>query len=146
MHPAALHLSASGGDKRVQIERIDHFVLTVRDIASTSDFYTRVLGMETITFAPGRLALRFGQQKINLHAVGRGPELVARTPTPGALDFCLVAATPIAKVIEHLRTCGVAIVAGPVERSGALGPMQSVYIRDPDGNLVEISSYTTEVA
>jgi catechol 2,3-dioxygenase-like lactoylglutathione lyase family enzyme len=130
----------------MQIERIDHFVLTVRDIAATCDFYTRVLGMEVVTFAPGRLALRFGQQKINLHEVGHLPDRVAQAPTPGAMDFCLITRTPVSQVIEHLRACGVEIVAGPVERSGALGPIQSVYIRDPDGNLVEISNDAREVA
>lgn len=130
---------------QIQIDRFDHIVLTVRDLAATCAFYTRVLGMEVVTFAPGRHALRFGRQKINLHEVGRTPELVARSPTPGALDFCVVAQTPMSAVVEHLRACGVEIVAGPSERIGALGPMESVYIRDPDGNLVEIATYGAEV-
>jgi len=125
----------------MKIDRIDHFVLTVRDIKATCEFYTRVLGMEEVTFAGGRKALQIGRQKINLHQVGTGPEHVALNPTPGSEDFCLITDVPLANVIGHLRSCGVEIVAGPVKRTGALGPMDSIYFRDPDGNLIEISNY-----
>jgi catechol 2,3-dioxygenase-like lactoylglutathione lyase family enzyme len=97
--------------------------------------------MEPITFAGGRRGLAFGRQKINLHQSGREYEPKALKPGPGTIDLCFIAATPLAEVIEHVKSCGVAIVEGPVAKTGALGPMQSVYIRDPDGNLVEISNY-----
>ena len=125
----------------MRIERIDHFVLTVRDIAATCAFYARVLGMAVVTFGGGRTALRFGEQKINLHEAGNEFEPKAQRPTPGSGDFCLITQAPLAEVIAHLRASGVAIVEGPVPKSGALGPMESVYLRDPDGNLVEISNY-----
>jgi catechol 2,3-dioxygenase-like lactoylglutathione lyase family enzyme len=123
------------------IDRIDHFVLTVRDIAATADFYERVLGMRLVGFGDGRKALAFGRQKINLHEAGREFEPKAARPLPGSADFCLVAARPLEAVIAHLAACGVAIEEGPVPRTGATGPISSVYIRDPDGNLVEIASY-----
>ena len=97
----------------MQIERLDHLVLTVADIARTCDFYTRVLGMEVVHFGEGRTALRFGRQKINLHPADRIPGLVADKPTPGSGDLCFVAKTPLAEVTAHLATCGVPIVAGP---------------------------------
>lgn len=123
------------------IDRIDHLVLTVRDIAATCAFYSRVLEMRVETFADGRTALHFGQQKINLHQAGHEFEPRALHPAPGTADFCLISQTPLAQVIAHLQAHGVAIVEGPVAKTGALGPMQSVYIRDPDGNLVEIANY-----
>ncbi|MGS0999593.1 VOC family protein [Rhodanobacter sp. UC4451_H18] len=123
------------------IERIDHLVLTVKDIPVTCDFYSRVLGMEVVTFGAGRKALAFGQSKINLHQQGREFEPKAAAPTPGSADLCLVtAATPHA-VLAHLAACGVAVLEGPVKRTGALGPITSVYFRDPDANLIEVSSY-----
>src|SRR5512141_2350360 len=125
----------------IAIDRIDHLVVTAWDIDRTLDFYRRVLGMEPVTFAGGRRGLAFGRQKINLHQAGREFEPKALKPAPGTVDLCLIATTPLAEAIEHLKACGVAIVAGPVARTGALGPMQSVYIRDPDGNLIEISNY-----
>lgn len=125
----------------MRIERIDHFVLTVRDIEATCAFYARVLGMAVVTFGGGRTALSFGEQKINLHEAGNEFEPKALRPTPGSGDFCLITQVPLAEVMEHLRACGVAIVEGPVRKTGALGPMESVYLRDPDGNLVEISTY-----
>ncbi|MDH3314201.1 MAG: VOC family protein [Gammaproteobacteria bacterium] len=123
------------------IERLDHAVLTVRDVERTCDFYTRVLGMEAITFGEGRKALRFGKQKFNLHQAGREFEPKARTPTPGSADFCLISTTPLARVIDHLEKCGVEILEGPVTKTGATGPIESVYFRDPDKNLVEVSRY-----
>lgn len=125
----------------IAIDRIDHLVVTAWDIDRTLDFYRRVLGMEPVTFAGGRRGLAFGRQKINLHQAGREFEPKALKPAPGTVDLCLIATTPLAEAIEHIKACGVAIVEGPVARTGALGPMQSVYIRDPDGNLIEISNY-----
>ena len=125
----------------MQIERLDHLVLTVADIGRACAFYTRVLGMEVVKFGDGRTALKFGQQKINLHPADNIPGLVADRPTPGSADLCFIASTPLAEVTAHLEDCGVAIVAGPGPRAGAIGTIQSVYIRDPDRNLVEISNY-----
>ena len=125
----------------MQIDRIDHFVLTVRDIEATCEFYARVLAMQVVTFAGGRKALQFGQQKINLHEVGKEFEPRAVSPTPGSGDFCLITQTPLEEVIAHIRSCGIEIVEGPVHKTGAIGPIVSVYLRDPDGNLVEVSNY-----
>jgi catechol 2,3-dioxygenase-like lactoylglutathione lyase family enzyme len=123
------------------IDRIDHFVLTVRSLEATLGFYERVLGFAREVQAGRPTALKFGRQKINVHEVGRTFEPKAASPTPGAGDFCLVTLRPMAEVIAHLKSCGVAIEVGPVARSGAEGPMISVYFRDPDANLVEISRY-----
>ena len=125
----------------MRIERLDHLVLTVRDIAATCDFYSTVLGMEVVTFGAGRKALAFGQQKFNLHEAGREFEPKADRPTPGSADLCLIADGSLADVIDHLRACGVPILEGPVKRTGALGPITSVYFRDPDQNLIEVSTY-----
>jgi catechol 2,3-dioxygenase-like lactoylglutathione lyase family enzyme len=125
----------------VQIERLDHLVLTVADIARTCEFYTRVLGMEVVRFGEGRTALRFGRQKINLHPASNIPGLVADKPTPGSADLCFITPVPLAEVAVHLEDCRVPIVAGPGPRAGAIGAIQSVYIRDPDHNLIEISNY-----
>jgi catechol 2,3-dioxygenase-like lactoylglutathione lyase family enzyme len=125
----------------VLIDRIDHLVLTVADIDQTVDFYVRVLGMEPVTFGGGRRALRFGCHKLNLHQAGRELEPKARRPTPGSADLCLVTTTPLDRVVDHLRTQGVPVEEGPVARTGATGPIASVYFRDPDGNLVEVSTY-----
>jgi catechol 2,3-dioxygenase-like lactoylglutathione lyase family enzyme len=113
----------------------------VADVAKTCEFYERVLGMETVTFGAGRKALAFGQQKINLHQAGKEFEPKAAKPAPGSGDLCFIASTPLEAVIEHLKGEGIAIVEGPVPRIGATGPMQSVYFRDPDGNLIEVSNY-----
>ena len=125
----------------MKIERLDHLVLTVADIERTCEFYGRVLGMEPVTFGEGRTALRFGQQKINLHPADEIPGLVADKPTPGSGDLCFVSEVPLADSVRHLERCGVPIVAGPGPRAGAIGTIQSVYIRDPDRNLIEISNY-----
>ncbi len=125
----------------MNIDRIDHVVLTVRDIEASCAFYTRVLGMELVTFGGGRKALRFGRQKINLHQAGSEFEPKAQQPTPGSGDLCFIAATPLAEVVIHLRACGVEIIEGPVRKTGAIGPLDSVYIRDPDRNLIELSNY-----
>ena len=125
----------------MHIDAIDHLVLTVRDLQATVAFYTRVLGMEAITFGADRRALAFGVQKINLHEAGREFEPKAAAPTPGSADLCFVTAAAPAAVLAHLRTCGVQVVDGPVRRTGARGQIVSVYFRDPDGNLLEVSSY-----
>jgi len=125
----------------MKIDRIDHFVLTVRDLDATCEFYSRVLGMEPVTFAGGRRALSLGRQKINLHPAGREFEPKADRPTPGSGDFCLITDVPLAEVIAHLEACGVEIIEGPAPRTGAMGPIRSVYFRDPDRNLVEVSNY-----
>jgi catechol 2,3-dioxygenase-like lactoylglutathione lyase family enzyme len=125
----------------VRVTRIDHVVLTVADLDATVEFYTRVLGMTVRAFAGGRLALRFGTQRINLHEAGHEFEPKARRATPGSGDLCFVVEEPLAEWLEHLAGHGVPVVEGPVGRSGALGPMTSVYVRDPDGNLLELSGY-----
>ena len=125
----------------MKISSIDHFVLTVRSIPDTCAFYERVLGMKAVEFGGGRWALAFGRQKINLHQAGREFEPRAQVPTPGGGDFCLIADEPMEDVMRGLEEAGVPIEEGPVPKSGAVGPLTSVYIRDPDGNLVEISEY-----
>jgi catechol 2,3-dioxygenase-like lactoylglutathione lyase family enzyme/ketosteroid isomerase-like protein len=128
----------------VNVERLDHLVLTVRDLAATVEFYRRALGMEVVTFGEGRTALRFGDQKFNVHPAGAGVSLVAARPTPGSADVCLLTGTPLAQWIAHLKDCGVTVEQGPVRRTGARGPIESIYLRDPDGNLVEISTEVGE--
>ena len=125
----------------MKIDRLDHLVLTVRDIEATCKFYSTVLGMEIMSFGSGRHALSFGCQKLNLHEAGHEYMPHAKHPTSGSADLCFISAVPIASVLEHLCTCAVPIVEGPVERTGATGKIQSVYIRDPDQNLIEISEY-----
>src|SRR5512143_2131800 len=125
----------------MQIDRIDHIVITAFDVERTIDFYTRVMGMQAVTFGGGRRALAFGRQKINLHQAGREYEPKALKPVPGSMDLCFITTTPLADVAAHLKAQGVAIAEGPVAKTGALGPMQSIYFRDPDGNLIEVSNY-----
>jgi len=124
----------------MNISHLDHLVLTVADIEKTVGFYTRVLGMQLVTFGEGRQALAFGNQKINLHQSGREFEPKAERPTPGSADLCFIVATPLDRVIAHLEAQGVAILEGPVQRTGATGPIRSVYLRDPDQNLIELSN------
>lgn len=124
----------------IVIDHLDHLVLTVASIERTCEFYGRVLGMTVETFASGRVALRFGRQKINLHQAGHEFEPKAAQPTPGSADLCFLASTPLEDVEAHLARIGVAIEVGPVLRTGAMGSIVSVYIRDPDGNLIEISN------
>ena len=124
------------------ISRLDHLVLTVADLDRTLAFYTTVLGMTEVTFGGGRKALAFGDQKINLHAAGRELEPKAARPTPGSADLCFVLAGPLADFLAHLATLQVPVELGPVPRTGALGPITSVYFRDPDQNLIEVASYT----
>ena len=121
------------------IDHLDHLVLTTVDATACIDFYTRVLGMRLETFAGGRQALRFGNQKINLHRRGHEYEPKAHLPVPGALDLCFIVDRPLGAVIEHLQAHNWPIVEGPVERTGATQRLRSVYVRDPDLNLIEIS-------
>lgn len=123
----------------IRIARLDHLVLTVASIEASIRFYQGVLGMEDITFAAGRKALRFGRQQINLHEAGRTFEPKAVRPTPGSADLCFIVETPLAEIAAHLAASGVAIELGPVPREGASGAFTSLYLRDPDGNLVELS-------
>jgi catechol 2,3-dioxygenase-like lactoylglutathione lyase family enzyme len=125
----------------MKVNRFDHVVLTVASIDATVDFYTRVLGMEALTFGAGRTALRFGTSKINLHQAGQEFEPKARHPTPGSMDLCFIVDDPIEDVLAQLTAAGVAVEEGPVPRTGATGQMVSCYLRDPDGNLVELSNY-----
>jgi catechol 2,3-dioxygenase-like lactoylglutathione lyase family enzyme len=124
------------------IDRLDHLVLTVGDLGRTRDFYVRGLGLTEQTFGDGRSALLFGQQKVNLHEAA-GPPILPRAarPTMGSADICLIADRPLDAVIEVLRERGVPIELGPVARTGATGPIRSIYLRDPDGNLVEVAEY-----
>jgi catechol 2,3-dioxygenase-like lactoylglutathione lyase family enzyme len=125
----------------MRIDRLDHLVLTVADLTRTIDFYASVLGMEEVTFEDGRKALAFGRSKINLHEAGHEFEPKARQAVPGSADLCFITEDPLDEVIATLREHGVAILEGPVDRTGAVGTIRSVYVRDPDGNLVEISNY-----
>src|SRR4051812_15516338 len=125
----------------MKVDRLDHLVLTVRDIEEACRFYATVLGMEVVMFGSGRRALSFGHQKINLHEAGREFEPHAEKPVPGSADLCFISAVPLSKVIGHLQACAVLVVEGPVERTGATGKIRSVYFRDPDKNLIEISEY-----
>jgi len=123
------------------VTAIDHFVLTVASISATCDFYSRALGFGVEVFgSPKRTALTFGDQKINLHEVGREFEPRARRATAGSGDFCLIARTPVDEVAAHLAALGVDVIEGPVPRTGAAGPIVSIYFHDPDGNLVEVAN------
>jgi catechol 2,3-dioxygenase-like lactoylglutathione lyase family enzyme len=126
----------------MKIERLDHLVLTVKSIEKTCKFYSTVLGMEIINFAENRKALRFGNQKINLHEAGKEFEPRAGNPTPGSADLCFITENEMEKVIKQIKALDLQIIEGPVERTGALGRINSIYIRDPDNNLIEISNYS----
>ena len=122
------------------IDHLDHLVITVADVDATIAFYKRVLGMTPVAFAQGRRALAFGPQKLNLHQAGREFEPKALTPTRGSADLCFITMTPLDVAMAHVRSCGVEIELGPVDRTGATGPLRSFYFRDPDGNLIEVSN------
>jgi catechol 2,3-dioxygenase-like lactoylglutathione lyase family enzyme len=124
----------------MRLLQLDHLVLTVRDIQASCDFYRTILGMEVVTFGDNRKALRFGEQKINLHQAGQEFEPKAAQPTPGSADLCFLTETPLDDIILHLGNYGMKVLEGPVERTGATGPIISVYIRDPDDNLIEIAN------
>lgn len=125
----------------MKIERLDHLVLTVKDVAKTIQFYVSVLGMEKEEFGAGRLALKYGDQKINLHQVGKEFEPKAENPTSGSADLCFITEVPLNEAMDHARSKGVEIIEGPVARTGATGPINSFYFRDPDMNLIEVSNY-----
>ncbi|MFF1397388.1 VOC family protein [Streptomyces sp. NPDC058287] len=125
----------------MRIDRLDHLVLTVHDLDATVAFYTKVLGMEAVTFRGGRRALTFGHSKINLHEAGREFEPKAARPTPGSEDLCLIVDEPVDRIVAELASHGVPLEEGPVERTGATGAILSVYVRDPDDNLIELSNY-----
>ncbi|MBY6121242.1 VOC family protein [Mameliella alba] len=126
------------------VQSLDHLVLTVADPAATRQFYETVLGMQAERFTPAdgstRWALKFGRQKINLHTAGQEFDPKARRPGPGTADLCFLSETPLAEWQAHLAALGVTIEEGPLPRTGATGPIRSIYIRDPDGNLIEISN------
>lgn len=121
------------------IDHLDHLVLTTIDLTASKDFYTRVMGMRLETFGNGRVAFRFGNQKINVHERGHEFEPKAHLPVPGALDLCFIASISLEAVIAHLKAETWPIIEGPVLRTGAIGPIRSVYVRDPDLNLIKIS-------
>lgn len=123
------------------INRLDHIVLTTTQLDACLDFYQRVLKMQVITFGEQRYALQFGQQKINIHQYGKEFEPKAHLPVPGALDLCFISDIPLAEVQAHIQQQGVEIIEGPVKRTGAMGPILSIYLRDVDLNLIEISEY-----
>ncbi|XP_027692611.1 glyoxalase domain-containing protein 5 [Vombatus ursinus] len=140
-------MSRSGCSKVLSsclIHGIDHLVMTVKSIEETTSFYAKSLGMEVVTFKGNRKALCFGNQKFNLHEVGKEFEPKAHNPVPGSIDVCLITDCPLHEVVEHLKNCNIPIEEGPVTRTGALGPIESVYFRDPDKNLIEVSKYITE--
>lgn len=128
----------------ITINHFDHLVLTVTNLEKTIQFYTEVLGMERVIFGNGRYALAFGAHKINLHQAGREFEPKAHHPTAGSADICLIVQQPLTEVLAHLSACQVPVVEGPVPRTGASGPIVSVYIRDPDQNLIELSNYVNQ--
>jgi catechol 2,3-dioxygenase-like lactoylglutathione lyase family enzyme len=130
---------------RFTIDRLDHLVITCQNLEQTASWYQRVLGMEREEFGRAkRTALKFGGQKINLHQLGQEAKPNARVAAPGTADLCFISAVGPEDVVRHLTSCGVTIEEGPVPRIGALGDMQSVYCRDPDGNLIEVASYLEE--
>ena len=124
----------------MRIDSLDHLVLTVKDIDAATSFYSKVLGMETMTFGDGRKALSFGEQKLNLHQHGKEFEPKTQHPTPGSADLCFLTSVPLTDVISHLAACAVPVIEGPVQRTGATGPILSVYFRDPDMNLIEVAN------
>lgn len=124
----------------MDIQKLDHLVLTVKNIDKTAVFYTKVLGMQRVTFGEGRVALKFGTQKINLHEYGNEFEPKADYPVPGSGDMCFITDMPLNDAMAHVMGEGVEIVEGPVDRSGASGSLLSFYIRDPDNNLIEVAN------
>ncbi len=128
------------GSRPLAIATLDHLVLTVADIERTCAFYTSVLGMRVERYGEGRTALHFGRHKINLHQTDRTFEPKAAAPAPGSADLCFLLAGPLDAAIAHLESAGIPIIEGPVERTGAGGPIRSVYLRDPDGNLIELAN------
>lgn len=128
----------------MKVKELDHLVLTANDIDKTIKFYTTVFGMELVSFEDGRKSLRFSKQKINLHKAGQEISPHAKHPLPGSADLCFISDTSMEQIIEHLNSCEISILEGPVKRTGATGLLLSIYIQDPDGNLLEISIHLTE--
>ncbi len=126
----------------ISIDRLDHIVLTVNDIEVTVQFYISVLGMERAELGGGRVALKFGRQKINLHQAGKEFEPKAKNPVPGSADLCFITETSLADAMDHVKNKGIKILEGPLNRTGAHGPITSFYFRDPDGNLIEVSVHS----
>jgi catechol 2,3-dioxygenase-like lactoylglutathione lyase family enzyme len=126
----------------MKINRLDHLVLTVADVDATCKFYNQILGMAIETFGDNRKALKFGNQKINLHQKGKEIDPKADRPTPGSADLCFITDTPIAEVERELSGKNITLIASQVERTGATGKIISIYFRDPDLNLIEVSNYT----
>jgi catechol 2,3-dioxygenase-like lactoylglutathione lyase family enzyme len=124
----------------MKINKLDHLVLTVKDIEKTASFYVSVMGMKKEVFGNGRVALKCGDQKINLHETGKEFEPKANKPTPGSADLCFITQTPLNDAMAHVKRCGVEIIEGPVHRTGANGPIRSFYFRDPDQNLIEVAN------
>jgi catechol 2,3-dioxygenase-like lactoylglutathione lyase family enzyme len=124
----------------MNVKSLDHLVLTVRDLQAAIDFYTRALGMQEVSFGAGRKALAFGTQKINLHLAGHEFEPKAQQPTPGSADLCFLTDTPVEQYAARLAGLGIEVIEGPVARTGAVGPLLSIYVRDPDTNLIEIAN------
>ncbi len=129
----------------MKVRSIDHLVLTVKNVDETTLFYQSVLGMEKRVFDDGRAALGFGNQKLNLHEAGKEFEPKAHNAVPGSADLCFIADMELGPAIEHVKSFGIKIIEGPVTRIGAMGPMLSFYFRDPDMNLIEVSSYRDRV-
>ncbi len=127
----------------MKVCKIDHLVLTVKDVEATLSFYEKVLGMERVYFGDGRVALLFGQQKINLHASGHELEPKAARPAPGSADLCFITELPLDEAMRHVASKDVEIIKGPVTRTGARGKLLSFYFRDPDGNLIEVANALT---
>ncbi len=125
----------------MKIDAVDHLVLTVKDIEATCAFYSTALGMKVLTFGEDRKALAFGSQKINLHQQGKEFDPKAHRPTPGSGDICLITSVALPEVVSHLKACNIEVIDGPVKRTGAVGTLLSVYFRDPDLNLIEVSNY-----
>jgi catechol 2,3-dioxygenase-like lactoylglutathione lyase family enzyme len=124
----------------MEINRLDHLVLTVKDLEKTVSFYVAVMGMKKEMFGDGRVALKYGSQKINLHEFGKEFEPNAKKPMPGSADLCFITQTPLNEAMAHVKRCGVEIIEGPVEKTGAKGPIRSFYFRDPDHNLIEVAN------
>ncbi len=124
-----------------KIKSIDHIVLTVKNIDKTVEFYTKVLGMEKEIFKETRVALKFGHQKINLHKLGNEFEPKAQNVKEGSADLCFITETSVEEFKKHIEDCNIEIIEGPVKRTGANGEINSIYLRDPDGNLIEVSNY-----
>jgi catechol 2,3-dioxygenase-like lactoylglutathione lyase family enzyme len=124
----------------MEIIKLDHLVLTVKDVEKTTSFYVSVMGMKKKVFGSGRVALKYGDQKINLHESGKELEPKANNPTPGSADLCFITQTPLNDAMAHVKRWGVEIIEGPVEKTGANGPIRSFYFRDPDLNLIEVAN------